>query len=301
MRLTALLTTLLLLLPAVALARTINVSKKPASRSLSGGHGKRKHRHAATGSQSASASTRHHRGRYRRVIFEPTPLKGSRESLLRQNERTASDDLERMHTEDDLLDAIDRKDLVALPDTESVRVASNLPPERRYCRPWTRTFVEDISDEYFKEFSTQLQVTSAVRTEQVQRKLRRRNHNAADVEGDLASPHLTGATIDIGKAGMGKAQKQWMRDYLLQLRDAGQIDVAEEFRTRCFHITVYREYEESRLSQPGMLAAPAKSVTVDSSVLPPGPVATPITPNAGSIFTNEDLDSRYHAPAKLAE
>jgi hypothetical protein len=35
-----------------------------------------------------------------------------------------------------------------------------------------------------------------------------------------------------------------MRGYLLTLQNAGKIDVEEEFREACFHITVYKSYDE---------------------------------------------------------
>src|SRR5260221_1271421 len=81
--------------------------------------------------------------RFRRIVFPFTPLKGSRESMLRQNERTFGDDLERIQDDDQLQLLTENKELVDLPESESVRIAANLPVERRYCRPWTRTFIDD--------------------------------------------------------------------------------------------------------------------------------------------------------------
>ena len=66
--------------------------------------------------------------------------------------------------------------------------------------------------------------------------------NSPYVEGDVASPHLTGAAIDIGKRGMSFSEIAWMRAHLLPLQTAGKIDVEEEFYQSCFHITVYRSY-----------------------------------------------------------
>jgi hypothetical protein len=40
-----------------------------------------------------------------------------------------------------------------------------------------------------------------VRTVEYQRRLRMINGNAAAADGDIASPHLTGGTIDIAKQG----------------------------------------------------------------------------------------------------
>ncbi len=76
------------------------------------------------------------------------------------------------------------------------------------------------------------------------------NGNAAAAEGDIVSPHLTGATIDIAKSGMSRAEIEWMRRRLLALQTAGNIDVEEEFRQACFHITVYKSYEPERPLRP---------------------------------------------------
>lgn len=198
----------------------------------------------------------HRRSRFRRLVFW-SPIKGSRESLRRQNERTAADELERIQDGDHLLELTQSKFLVELPEDGRVMVAGNLPGDRRYCRPWARSFVEDFAQAHYERFGRPLQVTSAVRTVAVQQKLRRRNRNAADSDGELASPHLTGATIDIGKRGMSKAQLKWIRDYLLGQQNSGHIDVAEEFRQKVFHITVYKDYELSRLKEPSPAAAPA--------------------------------------------
>jgi len=194
--------------------------------------------------------TRHLRstGRHwklRRIFIPWSPVKGSRESLLRQNERT--DELERIQDDDQLAELTQNGSLIELPSNRTVGVAGNLPEDRRYCRAWTRTFVEDFARDYYEEFHQPLTVTSAVRTVEVQKKLRRRNHNAAEIDGDLASPHLTGATIDIGKRGMTKAQLKWCRDYLLEQQNRGSVDVEEEFRQRVFHITVYKEYDLSKV------------------------------------------------------
>ncbi len=68
------------------------------------------------------------------------------------------------------------------------------------------------------------------------------NGNAAAAEGDVASPHLTGATIDIAKSGLTRSEIYWMRNRLSVLQNEGKIDVEEEFRQACFHITVYKSY-----------------------------------------------------------
>jgi hypothetical protein len=172
----------------------------------------------------------------------PPPLRGSYESLVRQNEKSEADNLERIEDDDDLADRIARKMLVPVPVSAALTVNSNLPENRRYCRPWTAKFLTDLARAHAAEFHGPLEVSSAVRTVAYQKQLMRSNGNATAAEGDVASPHLTGATIDISKLGLSRQEIGWMRAWLLPLEQAGKIDVEEEFRQSCFHITIYKSY-----------------------------------------------------------
>lgn len=176
-------------------------------------------------------------------------LRGTHDSLVRQNERSEQDSLERIQDDADLQDRISRGVLVRLPESVALGVNPELPVDRRYCRPWTANFLTDLSRAHNSEFHKPLVVSSAVRTVEYQKQLMRINHNAADAEGDVVSPHLTGATIDIAKSGLSRREMQWMRSELLAYQNAGLIDVEEEFRQRCFHITVYKNYSESPSSR----------------------------------------------------
>jgi hypothetical protein len=195
-----------------------------------------------TNQHKAHLVTHHRRAHYRRVVFY-SPIRGSHESLLRQNLRVNEDDLERIQDDAQLGQLTQNGELVNLGESTALAIDPKLPDERRYCRPWTKTFVDDFSQAYYQQFKQPLQVNSAVRTVEFQEWLRRRNHNAAPEDGDTASPHLTGAAVDIAKHGMTRKQLTWARNYLLKLQNMGLLDVEEEFRQRVFHITVYRDYE----------------------------------------------------------
>ena len=198
--------------------------------------------------------THHHRRHLRHVVFFNSPIRGNRESLLRQNLRVNEDDLERIQ-DDAQLDQLTRNgELVALAESDSLAIDRKLPDNRRVCRPWTKSFVDDFGRSYYSAFKHPLQVNSAVRTVEFQEQLRRHNGNAAPEDGDDASPHLTGATIDIAKYGMTRKQLTWTRDYLIKMQSMGLIDAEEEFRQRVFHITMYRDYEAST----GQMAGAAK-------------------------------------------
>jgi len=195
-------------------------------------------------------SPRYHRmHRFHRIPWNPV-FKPSHQSLLTQNEEIDRLNLPRIYDDKQLERLKASGDLVPIIPNESLRIQPSLDPARRYCRPWTREFVEDISAAYYKEFHDQIQVNSAVRTVLVQKKLRRHNRNAAPETGETASSHLAGLTIDLQRRGMTKAQVKWMEEYLRPLKELGLIEPEEERRQWCFHIMVaggYSEWRQTRM------------------------------------------------------
>jgi hypothetical protein len=169
---------------------------------------------------------------------------GAHGSLIRQNEGVVEDGLQRIENDQQLDAVIANKELVPVPTSSALNINESLPENRRYCRPWTASFLSDLARAHDAVFHAPLLVSSAVRTVQFQMKLRHHNRNAAPAVGDTVSPHLTGATVDIAKSPLTNAERDWMRNYLLELQNDGKIDVFEEFREACFHITVYRRYAE---------------------------------------------------------
>ena len=139
--------------------------------------------------------------------------------------------------------------LVPVPVSAALAVNGNLAESHRYCRPWTARFLADLARAHEAEFRRPLEVSSAVRTVEYQKHLMGVNGNAAPAEGEVASPHLTGASIDLAKMGMSREEIAWMRSWLLPLQQAGKIDVEEEFQQSCFHITVYKAYAQPEPSQ----------------------------------------------------
>ena len=143
------------------------------------------------------------RARYRRIAWNPV-LKGSYESMLRQNEEIDRLELPRIQNDDELESMILRQELVGIEESNSLKVAANIEPTKRFCRPWTNEFLTDLSEAYYQEFRQPIQVNSAVRTVEQQKKLRRHNHNAAPIDGDTASSHLAGTTVDLAKRGLSR-------------------------------------------------------------------------------------------------
>jgi hypothetical protein len=187
----------------------------------------------------------------------PAPLRGSLASLQRQNDRLDAEGLERIENEADLAARIANKLLVPLPASKALTVNASLKENHRYCRPWTAKFLADLARVHEAAFHSPLEVSSAVRTVEYQKRLMETNGNAAPAEGDLVSPHLTGATIDIAKSGLSRGEIAWMRRRLAGLQAADKIDVEEEFKQACFHITVYKSYAPARKAGPATPSKPA--------------------------------------------
>jgi uncharacterized protein DUF5715 len=184
----------------------------------------------------------------RRVRWNPM-FRPSHESLLLQNQEIDRLELPRIQDDDELEALKTTQALVPIRTGQTLRIDPRLDRNRRFCRPWTRDFVEDLSQAYYREFHDQIQVNSAVRTVKVQKKLRRHNRNAAPAEGETASSHLAGLTLDIQRRGMSKEQIHFVERYLFYLRALGLVEPEEERRQWVFHVMVSDRYAGWRETQ----------------------------------------------------
>lgn len=210
---------------------------------------------------------RHHRARLHRIRYYGPPvapeLRGSRDSLLKQNDEIDRAGLMRIEDDQQLEQLEERGVLVPIVATEYLAVNPSLKENRRYARPWAAQFADDLSREFFTQFHRPLYVTSAVRTAEQQRHLMRYNHNAAPAEGEIASSHLAGTTVDIGKRGLTRKQHKWVADYLANLKAEDVIEPEEERRQACFHVMVSERY-------PYPVAIQTKAATpVETEPTPP--------------------------------
>jgi hypothetical protein len=193
-------------------------------------------------------ATVHHR-RHLSWLSWTRMFRPSHESLLLQNAEIDRLELPRIQNDTELEALKADGSLLEIVPNESLKIEPSLDPSRRYCRPWTLDFVNDLSTAYYNRFRAQIQVNSAVRTVKVQKKLRRHNRNAAPADGDTASSHLAGVTVDLQRRGMTKEQSAWMEHYLFYMKALGLVEPEEERRHWCFHIMVSGHYSEWRESQ----------------------------------------------------
>jgi hypothetical protein len=203
----------------------------------------------------------HHFRGLRGLLWNPM-FRPSHDSLIRQNEEINRIDLPRIQDDEELEALKASGDLVPIEESESLKIERGLDPSRRYCRPWTRDFVQDLSEVYYRQFHAQIQVNSAVRTVKVQKKLRRHNRNAAPADGDTASSHLAGVTVDLQRRGLTKDEIRFVERYLFYLNALGLVEPEEERRHWCFHVMVSDRYNDWRQTQTVFPRSPAEeSVT----------------------------------------
>ncbi len=184
----------------------------------------------------------------------PEELKGSPEKLAEQN-RVADDyDLTRMTSPREVRRLVKSGYLVQIP-----RRGYGYYIDRRlgrgyarrdvlyYARPYVKAFLQREGEHYADRFDgAALKVSSLVRTEGYQERLRTRNVNAAPGDDDdTRSPHLTGAAVDISKKGMSRRQLTWMRDHLVALQEMGWVIATEEMATNAFHVFVEPDFGKS--------------------------------------------------------
>ncbi len=205
----------------------------------------------------------HHRilHHLRSLLWNPM-FRPSHDSLLRQNEEIDRSDLPRIQDDDELEALKASGDLVAIRESDSLKIERSLDPSRRFCRAWTRDFVDDLSESYYRQFHAQIQVNSAVRTVKVQKKLRRHNRNAAPADGDTASSHLAGVTVDLQRRGMSKDQLRFVERYLFYLNALGLVEPEEERRHWCFHVMVSDRYRYWRQTQTIFAVSPTEQPAV---------------------------------------
>ncbi|MDR3747678.1 MAG: DUF5715 family protein [Acidobacteriota bacterium] len=166
---------------------------------------------------------------------------GSHDLLVQQNQELNRQQLPRIFDDTELMRLELAQDLVPVSETDALKIAADLQDNRRYCRPWTRDFLEDFSQAFYTQFHTPIQVNSLVRTVEQQHRLRRHNRFAAPEWGDTASTHLTGVTFDLSRRGLTSEQYAWMQTYLLPLKESGLVDPIEE-RQPVLHVVVFEKY-----------------------------------------------------------
>lgn len=172
-------------------------------------------------------------------------LDGSTESLIWQNIRLDLEGLKRIKNDTELKELVGSGILVPLPLDYCLMTDKELDPKWHFVLLQAARFLEHISETVCPEFNKPLKVNSAVRHEDRQLELIsiEKNPNAAPVSGNRASPHLTGAAVDLAILDYPENMVEWLKEILLELEGWGVLDATlEEEYQKVLHVTVFKEY-----------------------------------------------------------
>ena len=167
---------------------------------------------------------RHH-SRFRHVIYW-SPVKGSHESLLRQNEEAREHDFTYLRTSADVRDYAQQGLLVRLAGNADYELAGD-EVSFPYARPEVKTFVERLSGQYRDACGERLVVTSLTRP------ITRQPPNASTI-----SVHPTGMAIDLRRSDSSGC-RQWLETVLLDLEGKGVLEATREQYPPHYHVAVF--------------------------------------------------------------
>ena len=102
-------------------------------------------------------------------------------------------------------------------------------------RPEALKIMEEVASAYHRQFNRPLPVSSLVRPEQYQHKLRRVNRNAVLIE---TPPHSTGLAFDIDYRYMGGPEQTFVMNELARIKKEGRIEVIRE-RNANYHVFAF--------------------------------------------------------------
>ena len=211
---------------------------------------------------------------------EAQTLRGSRASMVRQNNVARAHEYTFLRTTTDVSRFVDRGYLVPIAGNSNYELAGVSFP---YARPQVRTFIQRLSSQYRAACGERLVVTSLTRPQS------RQPRNASS-----QSVHPTGMAIDL-RVSNSRSCRAWIEETLLSLERRGVLDATREYRPPHYHIALYPsqydayvsrlpgESEEEtaepvRMAAASTLPAPRGGGPSDvSAAAPPAPSPSPAT------------------------
>ena len=180
---------------------------------------------------------------------EAQTLRGSRASMVRQNNVAKAHDYTFLRTSSDVNRFVDRGYLVRIGGNSNYELAGVSFP---YARPQVLTFVQRLSAQYRASCGERLVVTSLTRPQS------RQPRNASS-----QSVHPTGMAIDL-RVSDRRSCRQWLETTLLSLERRGVLDATREYRPPHYHIALYPSQYDSYVSR---LATTTEPEPADAAVV----------------------------------
>lgn len=179
---------------------------------------------------------------------EASGLRGSPASMRHQHEMARSEDYTFLRTANQVREFASVGRLDTVPGNADYAVNKVSFP---YARPEVVSFIERLAREYRRATGEQLVVTSLTRPTALQP----RNAHKLSV-------HPAGMAVDL-RIPTKLSQQQWLESKLLQLEEAGVLDVTRERRPPHYHVAVFPgEFREWAEANPLPLDGAAAAVLV---------------------------------------
>lgn len=156
----------------------------------------------------------------------PVTLRGSPESMVRQNRIARASDVQFLRTPADVHAAVDAGELVPVEGNENYAVNRISFP---FARPEARLFLERFSEQYRAACGEQLVVTSLTRASSLQ------PPNAHQL-----SVHPTGLAVDL-RISQSEDCRSYLESTLLTMEEEGVLDVTRERNPPHYHLAIFPE------------------------------------------------------------
>jgi hypothetical protein len=156
----------------------------------------------------------------------PVTLRGSPESMVRQNRIAKQSDAQFLRTPADIHAAVDAGRLVPVEGSEHYQVNRISFP---YARPETRLFLERFSEQYSAACGEPLVVTSLTRASSLQ-----------PPNAHRLSVHPTGLAVDL-RISQSAECRGYLESTLLAMEAEGVLDVTRERTPPHYHVALFPE------------------------------------------------------------
>ncbi|MES2605268.1 MAG: DUF5715 family protein [Pseudomonadota bacterium] len=161
---------------------------------------------------------------------EAQTLKGSRESMARQNQEAVRYGYTFLRNAQSVTSYVKEGHLIRISPDQDLDLHDVSYP---YARPAVKTFIDRLSNQYHVSCGEKLTVTSLTRP------IDKQPSNASS-----ESVHPTGMAVDLRIPSAGKC-RNWLEKTLLSLESSGVLDVTRERHPAHYHVAVFTQtYEQ---------------------------------------------------------
>jgi len=199
--------------------------------------------------------------------LEAQTLKGSRESMARQNQEAVRYGYSFLRTAQSVNNSVKEGHLIRISPDQDVELHDVSYP---YARPAVKTFIDRLSNQYHVACGEKLTVTSLTRP------IDKQPSNASS-----ESVHPTGMAVDLRIPAAGKC-RNWLEKTLLSLESDGVLDVTRERHPAHYHVAVFTQIYEQYVVGANVDSTPVATTQSGEYVVRRGDTLSVIADRTGS-------------------